>query len=197
MNKGIVLFLIMGWFAAIAMADTSATDQYQVNVLVVEKITAQALQSEVWLPIKKFPRVEDAVDPQTLPIESCRLGAKAQRFNRMGYRVLVNTCWQQSIPVTKFAQPIHVFGGAAVEGLNQVDGTITFNREKSFEVQANILLTEKDGYLESKGNPNYAVEIADRDPKRFQLRKDFVMRSNELTYVDHPLFGVVITITPL
>jgi hypothetical protein len=194
--KGKIITFLLGICCCFATTIFASSDQYQVNVLVVEKITAQGLASEVWLPVKKFPNVDSAINPELLP-GSCQLNNEAQRFNRMGYRVLINTCWQQAIPITNSAQPIHLFGGDAVSGLNQVDGTLTFNREKYFEVQTNMLLTESDSYLNGKGEANYAAEIADRDPKRFQLKKNFRMRSNELTYVDHPLFGVVIKITPV
>lgn len=192
MKKNIILFFVVAFFSQMVFAEVS---QYQINVLVVEKITAAGLNSEVWLPIKNLPEVESAINPDTLNTENCQLNAEAEQLTKMGYRVLVNNCWKQPIPIEKDATPMHITGGDSIS--NKVDGTITIGRNSKYlSLQTNILLSELDSYLKRIGDARYDAKVADFNPKRFQLKQDFNMHTNELAYVDHPLFGLVIKIIP-
>ncbi len=179
--------------AIVIYADTNKPDLYQINVIVFEHITPQGLQAEQWPAITDMPNLARAVDPALLPPESSQLKIENRRLHRKiaqkeNYNVLLNISWQQKIPVSKHAKPIHITG-------NKIDGTITITRDHYFNVQTNLILTEPADYLDNIGKGNYAANITNNSYKSFQMAETRRMRSNELNYLDYPLFGVLIEIT--
>ncbi|KPJ67639.1 MAG: hypothetical protein AMJ43_03050 [Coxiella sp. DG_40] len=178
-----------------AETDTTDADLYQVNIIVFEHITPQALNSEIWSAITDLPDLENSIEPQLLSSEDSQLQTEngylsdetAQKDN---YKVLLNIAWQQEIPVTQQAeQPIHILG-------DKIDGTITINKDRYFDIKTNLILTEPISYLNSIGPGNY-INIANNEFTSFQMKQTRRLKSNELNYIDHPLFGMLIEIVPL
>lgn len=175
--------------------DLDNPDLYQVNVIIFEHITPQVLQSEQWSAITHMPDLTDSVSPQLLPSDASELKLVNYRFGRKiaqkeHYKVLLDIAWQQPIPVTKYAQPIRIIG-------NKIYGTITINRDRYFNIATNLILTEPASYLDDIGPGNYAANITDNYYKSFQMLQTRRMRSKELNYLDHPLFGMLIEIMPV
>jgi hypothetical protein len=192
--KIIIKFIISIYLGVsiLAYADTDSSDWYQINVIIFEHITPEALQSETWPAITNMPNLKDAIDPQLLPQEQSQLKIENRRFNRKiaqreNYKVLLNISWQQEIPITYHAEPIHISG-------DKIDGTITINKDRYFNIKTNLILTEPTDYLNSIGPGHYAQ---DNESQNFQMLQTRRMRSNELNYLDYPLFGMLIKIIPL
>ena len=89
-------------------ADTDTTDSnlYQVNIIIFEHISSQALNSEIWLAVTDLPNLENSIEPQLLESEDSQLQIENRRFSRKiaqknNYKVLLNIAWQQEIPVTQ------------------------------------------------------------------------------------------------
>ena len=172
--------------------DTNPSDWYQINVIIFEHITSQALSSELWPAITNIPDLTKAIEPQLLPVSQSQLKIENRRFSRKiaqreNYKVLLNITWQQEIPITYHAEPIHISG-------DKIDGTITINKGRYFNIKTNLILTEPTNYLDSIEHGNYAQ---DNEFQSFQMLQTRRMRSNELNYLDHPLFGMLIKIMPL
>lgn len=179
----------------LAYADTDSSDWYQINVIIFEHITPQALQAELWPAITNIPDLTKAIEPQLLPVSQSQLKIETRRFSRKiaqreNYKVLLNITWQQEIPITYHAEPIHILG-------DKIDGTITINKDRYFNIKTNLILTEPADYLDSIGHGNYADNIKDEQFQSFQMLQTRRMRSNELNYLDYPLFGMLIKIMPL
>lgn len=191
----IILMTMMLLISAPVYAAADKPDLYQINVIVFEHITAQGLQAEQWPAITDMPDLARAVDPELLPPEMSQLKVENRRLHRKiaqqkNYKVLLNISWQQKIPVSKHAKPIHITG-------NKIDGTITITRDHYFNIQTNLILTEPADYLDNIGKGNYAANITNNSYKSFQMAETCRMRSNELNYLDHPLFGMLIKIMPV
>lgn len=177
-------------------ADTDTTDSnpYQVNIIIFEHITQQALNSERWPAITDLPDLENNTELQLLTSENSQLQIENRRFSRKiaqknNYKVLANIAWQQEIPVTRHAKPIHISG-------DKIDGTITINRDRYFNIKINLILTESTKYLYSIDSENYP-NTANNEFISFQMKQTRRMRSNELNYIDQPLFGMLIKIVPI
>ena len=147
--------------SSLAYADSNL---YQVNVIVFEHITPLAVQAEHWPAITHMPNLANSVEPPLLNPENSQI---AQKEN---YKVLLDIAWQQEIPPTKHAKPIHITG-------NKINGTITINRDRYFNIATNLILTEPSDYLDDIGSGDYAASIADNDYKSFQMLQTRRMRS--------------------
>ncbi len=174
-------------------ADTDTTDSnpYQVNIIIFEHISSQALNSEIWLAVTDLPDLENSIEPQLLESEDSQLQIENRRFSRKiaqknNYKVLLNIAWQQEIPVTRHGKPIHISG-------DKIDGTITINRDRYFDIKTNLILTEPISYLNTISPGNYS-DIPNNEFTSFQMKQTRRMRSNELNYIDQPLFGMLIKI---
>jgi len=174
-------------------ADTDATDSnpYQVNIIIFEHISSQALNSEIWLAVTDLPDLENSIEPQLLESEDSQLQIENRRFSRKiaqknNYKVLLNIAWQQEIPVTRHGKPIHISG-------DKIDGTITINRDRYFDIKTNLILTEPISYLNTISPGNYS-DTPNNEFTSFQMKQTRRMRSNELNYIDQPLFGMLIKI---
>jgi len=177
-------------------ADTDTTDSnlYQINIIIFEHISSQALNSEIWLAVTDLPDLENSIEPQLLESEDSQLQIENRRFSRKiaqknNYKVLLNIAWQQEIPVTRHGKPIHISG-------DKIDGTITINRDRYFDIKTNLILTEPISYLNTISPGNYS-DIPNNEFTSFQMKQTRRMRSNELNYIDQPLFGMLIKIVPI
>jgi hypothetical protein len=197
--KTILISLIL-LISTITYADTNTDnntnnpDLYQVNVIIFEHITPQVLQAEQWPAITDMPNLQNALEPQLLDPDDSQLKLLNHRFSRKiaqqeHYKVLLDIAWQQEIPVTKYSEPIRITG-------DKIDGTITIHRDRYFNIATNLILTESAAYLDNIGPGNYADNIVDNYYKSFQMKQTRRMRSKELNYLDHPLFGMLIKIMP-
>jgi hypothetical protein len=142
-----------------------------------------------------MPNLNNALDPELLSPGDTQLQLENQRFSRKiaqqeHYKVLADIAWQQKISVTKYSEPIRITG-------DKIYGTITIHRDRYFNIAANLILTESAAYLDNIGPGNYADNITHNYYKSFQMKQTRRMRSKELNYLDHPLFGMLIKIMPV
>jgi hypothetical protein len=177
-----------------AETNTTNPNLYQVNIIIFEHITQEALNSEMWPTITDLPDLKDSIEPQLLPNENSQLQTENRRFSRKiaqenNYKILANLTWQQEIPVTRHAKPIHISG-------DKIDGTIAINRDRYFNIKSNLILTEPTSFLNTTNPENYP-NTANNIFTSFQMKQTRRMRSNELNYIDYPLFGMLIKIMPI
>lgn len=181
-------------------ADTTqpTSDWYQINIIVFEHITPDALTSELWLPITNPPNVENLYTPDLLPQDDGQLKAEKHRLERSRYyKILYDGSWKQQIPITNKAEPLRITDWVNINGVNQLDGTITISRQKYFSLTANLILTEPIAYLNQFAIGNYDPGIANNNLISFEMQQTRRMKSKELNYFDHPLFGMLIKIMPI
>lgn len=199
--KGILtlgLLLLSTLTCADIPSNNTNSNWYQVNIIVFEHITPRALMSEQWSTITNPPNISQAITPQFLPQDKSQLKHVRYRLDRRrDYKILADVSWQQRIPVSDHARSIRIIGGQKYNGTYQLDGTLTITRFRYFNVNANLVLTEPTGYLNQFGSGNYAASIVNCAYKSFQMRQNLRIKSKELGYLDHPLFGVLIEINQL
>ena len=172
-----------------------------------------------------FAPVADSTTPpfyQYLPTANFTMAREASLLGKTpGYEVLVHTTWVQPFPTnTKKAVPVHIYGGTAYDPNDealleqvsplsdatlpaatslpkdeaavplpfsvktqwQVDGTVAISRPYLFQVDTNLVLT---------------MPQSDIEAKQFVLQASYRTKANQIYYIDHPLFGVLIEITPI
>jgi hypothetical protein len=163
------------------------------------------------------PSTTEAANNQSyhyLPVSSFKLTPEEKILaNRGNYRVLLHSAWLQK---NGQAPLIHVFGGAVYDSQGrlieattdryqplalvsnttapqwELDGTVQVSAEQYYKVNTALALTTpappaKAAWFGSQEtNPTFS---------RYVLRQIQRMKSDELHYFDHPMFGMLVKVT--
>ncbi|WP_432695383.1 CsiV family protein [Marinobacterium sp. YM272] len=108
---------------------------------------------------------------EALPGSSLVLGDDAARLRSQGYAILWHGGWFQNVS-TGSNPAIRINTGDG-----RVDGTIRVDRSRYLHFKPDLLLT--------------------RGGTQYQLKQSRRMRSKELHYLDHPLFGILVYARPV
>ncbi|MDX1513929.1 MAG: CsiV family protein [Gammaproteobacteria bacterium] len=200
-NRALIRALLI--FAALVCGPSAGAQErwFQVEVIVFERLDDGGLSAESWLPDPGRPPVEDSIrliGAEESPVEgevnfAYRLLGPSQyslrdtfgglRASRT-YRPLLHHVWRQPGLSQRRARWVHLYvppesvGGFA-PAAPRIDGTLRVYLSRYLHADADILY-QREG-----------VETP------FRLQTSRRMRSGELHYLDHPLFGVLILVTPL
>ena len=199
--------------AAFALPAGAAERWFTVEIIVFEDLRSDNLHAEHWPPDPGEPSLVNAIELTPLPgdapdggvhayrlmkFSSLTLGEVRNRLRRSAhYRPLVHAGWRLPGLPRSAARPVHVGrslddGEArAAEGVgagrSSVHGTVTVSLARFLQVDVDLL------YHRPASGEAAAPSSA---PTRFRLVSERRMRSGELHYVDHPLFGVLVLLTP-
>jgi hypothetical protein len=129
------------------------------------------------------------------------------------YRVLTHESWIQ--PISSEPTPVIMQAGQRYDDLYEVEGILSLTVSRFLHVQANLWFTEfeQTGILRSGTPPatfaNLSQETLSAYPDLLEveqqrgqyfparthvMKQSRRMRSGELHYIDHPLFGVIVQI---
>lgn len=163
---------------------------------------------------------------QALDSDNMLLNREATRLAKhKGYQVLVHTAWLQPLTNPSYARRIHIYGGQAYDDhgkkLNinrddaynedllaahlasawQLNGTVKVGESKGYiDFQTNLTLNQPTKANQAKTEQNTLTNNdADYDDlglQSFRLVQSRRMKKDELHYIDHPLYGVIVKITP-
>lgn len=128
------------------------------------------------------------------------------------YRPLAHLAWQQPALSQKHALAVRIAGGWPQTALSSphrsgsavhyVDGTFRLYRRRYLHVLADLVLYrfEPLAFSSQAQRPAFPGEEQTAAPAqpvaRFRLSEHRRMRSKELHYLDHPVFGLLVQITP-
>ena len=235
MRKIIVLILTL--FALVfslgtASASAYAGKWYQVELIIFSHITAQGLNSEQWPWTSTWyqPKSEtitldtnsslvsaDSLLPfVVLPSRALDMKREIALIReKPEYHIVLHLAWCQQIRTSRYALPIHVFGGNIYNSAGkviatdtdgqmpysnneiwQVNGTIKISVRRYLNVGLNLLFADPAFRLSNVSNFDMFDNIQGKFAY-FRLLQSRRMRSEELNYIGHPLYGVVIKVVPL
>ncbi len=143
-----------------------------------------------------------------LPASERLLNSQAATLARSGsYTLLYHQAWRQMIYGRK--TNIAITGGKVFNGHQELEGNISLSVAQYLKIQTNLWLTQfvpagtniSETFPELPINPNASVTEGEKTQdylvkRTVKLSQDRSMRSNEVHYIDHPLFGVIVKIIP-
>jgi len=203
-------------FSFSAQADTNPYAKwYQVELIVFSHITAQGLNSERWSWTNpQFVAKSQAFEP-TMTNDLKLKSEEAHIEKQPGYKVLMHVAWRQQIQHPRYARPIHIFGGNVYSASGkilatdadgqmkynnqhvwQVNGTIKISVRRYFDLNANLLFALPTDQLNETFKDNSSDNLQGHFAY-FRLLQSRRMRSKELNYIGHPLYGLLLKVTPL
>lgn len=151
-----------------------------------------------------------------LPQNQLTLNREQTRINsRPGYQTILHIAWLQPVASPKQAKSIHIFGGNMYSAngqsvgtdfdgtqpyskqvIWQINGSMRISVQRFFNVSFNLLFAAPTSLLTRLANNNYFTQSGSA-LSYFRLLQSRRMRSNELNYIGHPLYGALIMITPV
>ena len=151
-----------------------------------------------------------------LPSQDFTLQREQTAISRApGYQVLLHVAWQQPVYGPNQSLPVHILGGniyrpsgqllrvdtndnynIGSDNTPQINGTLSINVQRFFNLHFNLLYAAPVSLLDRIANNDYFNQFHGNFAY-FRLLQSRRMRSGELDYIDHPLFGVLVMITPI
>lgn len=186
-------------FAAFA-AQAEETPWYEVEIIVFAHAKESYSRSENWnqdLPPPEFAtaRAVSAAGSgrpfQAIDESRFRLQGEWNRLQSSGdYRPLLHMGWLQPGLAREKAVGVLVESGSAMAslgGAKPLSGVITVGLSRYLHLDTNLLYRK----AVTPGEESGAAYVT------YQLSESRRMRSREIHYLDHPMFGVIALITPL
>ena len=161
---------------------------YDVQVLIFSHITPDTLQLQQW------PAVSPEQNTQIIKAPAPATDLQSEKnalLKNPNYQILLDASWPETWSSDQSTITIPI---ASMDG--KLNGWMEITLGHYFDVHANLLLTvptatlqqlSTNGYFSKWSQPNFT----------FQLLQKRRMRSNELNYLEHPLMGMLIKITPV
>lgn len=187
---------------------------YQIELIVFSHLTPDAVRSEQWPWTPPTIRTSYASAVDFLGKSAYHLALEERLLSqRKDYNVLMHVAWQQKISGPKNARPVHIYGGNVYSASGQlidtarygqraynggeiwqVNGTITPSLVRYIDLKCQLLFAQPINSIPSFSNHNENIEGRFA---YFRLQETRRLKSNELNYLDHPLYGVLIKVTPV
>jgi len=176
----VVLLLIAGTVApATGATPTTASTHYDVELLVFAIQAPEFEGSELWTRSEQPLDLSNAVPPQDL-LPSLDFSKFATALVADGrYRLLLARHWVQNADTKSNVPPMLL-----ATGENELAGTLRFYLSRFLHVELNVTF-----------QPQPAV-VGGTIPPDFFIREQRRVRSNELSYFDHPRFAVIVRVSP-
>lgn len=187
MKKCITLFILIALFY-LPSAFAAQVDAYQVEVIVFSQITPENLALEHWKnvgPMRIPTSALDLTPEQILPPSQWRLKNIQQVLLNNHNPVILHIAWQENSDGMKAKRLFHLTGGETYANeLMQMNGILALKLQRYFDITFFLQFL-------------MPIDPTNKALARYNLIQKLRMRSNELNYIDHPLYGIFIEIFPL
>jgi len=183
---------------AITDEETPPNPRYQVEIIIFETLALRGWTEEYWRPNPELIDLENALlPPEELPEEQFMLSEQVAKMTpEKGYRILKHSGWILEGKSEEEAQPIKIEVLPETAYESRLEGTLTFYKSRFAHVRLHLDLERKiPQRLIASFAQNQHTE-ADFLPEfwRFELKEARKIKSGELHYFDHPIYGVLMQI---
>ncbi|HHH38094.1 MAG TPA: hypothetical protein ENK50_00765 [Sedimenticola sp.] len=207
-----ILALCLCWLLPAAAGPAGAAGTkgvipwYEVEILLFARNGATAGQEQTWPEDPGTPDWEGAWQVseapyrqgnyQLLPRARWRLDREARTLKRKGgFQPLIHRAWRQPVLSRKRAHPVHLRSRqTTADGTPEMEGLVRVSVARYLHLDLDFLLRRPPlpGMEEKAGQTFTPGTVRDY---RFTAHRR--MRSGELHYIDHPLMGALVLITPV
>lgn len=181
------------------------TPTYKIEVIVFENMSLKGWTEEYWPEDIELPVTSQSTSvynqnkkPLWIRSSSQELGNHAAKMRRNGYRVIFHEAW------TQLAYPNKKSHKVLIEGSNNYGsnllGTVRLYKTRYAHVDFDLELERRiPAKVLETFVQNQKLSTHDTLPAhwRFNLKESRKIRPGELHYLDHPIFGALVQITPL
>lgn len=172
-----------------------ADNDYDIEIVIFEDVRSKYSDSESWplIPEEYVATDKNASGSRVmqsdkrikiLQDESLRLSSEIRRIEESNeYKVLIHTAWRQPGLDKPSSFPVHIATNKQADNdtISYIEGDVTLVMSRYLHVSGNLML-----YKESNGG--YVP---------YPISFDRRMRSREKHYIDHPMVGILVLVTPV
>ncbi|MEK7323131.1 MAG: CsiV family protein [Pseudomonadota bacterium] len=201
--------IIAGLLLCALASSTLADDLYKVELIVFENLDPAAQQAERWPVDPGLPALDNALELAALsaapeknqwrllkPAELAMGGVYQRLRASPRYRPVLHTGWVQPLDNTDRKAGVHIYSGmqneapataADVGVFRKINGTVGLRRGRFLHTDVDLIYTMTAPGADANSGATPPVRL-------ITIRR---LRNNEVHYLDHPLFGVIISVNPL
>lgn len=182
----------------------SAQAIYSIELIVFEQKNAVGLTAEHWSNDDVvLPMFDEAMEANIAAGNERKLSDIARKLNTSpAYRVLFHTTWKQAAVDSSAAKGVRLSNERKLTGDNanpvyEVEGIANLSAGRFLHLNLNLVFSK---LMQESLNPSPSMNGATQPPeslRRFQLKESRRVKSKELHFFDHPLFGVIAYVTPI
>ena len=192
-HRLLAALLFASLVAALATPVAAQTTNYRVELVLFTHRDAASQPVAHWPAREPLPGTANAIDLanpaagfRALGTDAFTLRDAAERMRRSGrYDIVGHYVWEQPGLGEKAAQPVRIVGGKlAGQDVAQVEGAVTLILGRYLHIRSDLLLR-----MPALTGEHHWNEVRVQERRR--------MRSRELHYLDHPLLGMLVQITPV
>jgi len=176
-------------------------DNYSIEVVVFESLALKGWTEEYWPEDIEHPNIDGSTSIYTrgtkpLWINKSRrsLGGAVAKLNKKGYHVLFHQAWSQVTYANKKAPTVLIESDNS--GTNML-GTVRLYKTRYAHVDIDLEFDRRiPRKILDKFMQNEKLSSSETAPNRwhFHLKESRKIKSGEIHYIDHPLFGVLVKI---
>ncbi len=176
----------------------SANPKYQVEMVIFETLALRGWTEEYWQPNPEMIDFDESeMPPEELLPEQFMLSEQVAKMTpEKGYRILKHSSWILEGKPEEEAVPLIIEVLPEESYQSRVEGTLTFYKSRFAHVQLHLELERKiPERLQAAFAQNQHTEEAFLPEFwRFELKESRKIKSGELHYFDHPIYGVLMQI---
>ena len=218
--KNLIQKLLIICFFLTSFSAQAEVSWYKVEVIVFANLDESTIDDEKWQPITevpqrksvalKAPSAEQTVPYSLIPRSQLNLTSDKQHLSRSGkYKILYHSGWVQPVTETQKPFPVRITAGEIMDnGMYELDGYVAVGRGRYLHFRPDLYFSRKvqkapamPEALPVDTNASAALPALQfpelPEILTVNLNQARRMRSEELHYIDHPLFGVMVEILPM
>lgn len=159
-------------------------DIYKIEVVIFEHTESDRFAHEHWPQFVGELNLNKAIDWESLKADSTTLNSEMRILrSSKSERLIKHFAWEQAISNNTKSTPVYVKIGAEPE----VQSVFTVKPNKNmFNVKVDLIYNLQDK------DKNIAPEV-----NAIRVTRDVKVKKKELYYLDHPVIGLLLQITPI
>lgn len=191
-----LLFLVTVSFQAQAQTNQKPP-KYQVELIVFETLALRGWTEEYWKDDLPLIDMEGSVDLPSLPEQKFMLASEEEKMTpQKGYYILYHKSWILKGLAEDDSHPLKIEVLPEEDYQPKLSGTLKFYKSRYAHVRLNLELERKiPAQVREEFANNQSIDL-EMLPEfwRFQLEEARKVKSGELHYFDHPIFGALVKI---
>ena len=181
-----------------------ALSGYQIELIVFSHLNGDSFNSETWPVLTNpLPTSAKAINLNTTeankdftPTTQYKLNTILYRLSKHpNYKILLHKAWYESLEQLNSPTTIKLTGGKNYQSsVDELMGNVTVSLNRYFDVKFDLTLAfPQEQVQQLTDNEKYLQQ-----PYTFiSLQQTRRTKSQELNYIDHPLYGVLFEIIPV
>lgn len=206
--KTAAVFALAG-LSSIAMAQDR---WYKVEVIIIEHRDKSALKLEEWPTDTSKPNLSNALSLNDesaknafyrLQDKDLELKDAKTNLQRQGSRILLHTSWAQNLGNNQ-KNPVRLSAGHQYGDDFELDGALTVSLSNYLHINNDFVLIKpvdvqeaESSYEHSESQRVRASNSANANMQAFRLKENMKIKKDEVFYVDHPLYGILVKVSNL